>query len=155
MGRLSEACARRSSGSSPGYSEPLLPFEAGHTTAPHNQTDTSRLAAKSIEDQMSRLDRLTWRIVSSRGRMGATNEEISDLSSEWNRFMPIQTVCARTNRLSGGGHNNPFARDPIIRDSGLRRAGRRSGRPAKVWVAAKRYDACTIVKPEHLRPPLP
>jgi len=97
------------------------------TKAPSNHADTSIHAAASIRPEMGKLERITLQIIRDAGKVGATNEQISRASSGFGRFMPIATVCPRTNAL---------ARRELICDSGRRRAGA-SGRPARVWVVAR------------------
>ena len=97
--------------------------------APHNGTDTSKAAARAIEGQLNELERLTLRILESRGSRGATNEEISELSEDWGRLMTVPCVCGRVNKLRKVG---------AVVDSRQRRPGR-SGRAAKVWTV-RGYD---------------
>ena len=98
-----------------------------HLFPPHNKTDTSIAAAKSIAPEMNNLEQLTISIIAKAGSDGMTNEEISDASRWYGRHMSLQCVCARANKLISAGK---------IEDSGNRRRGK-SGRAARVLTIKK------------------
>lgn len=90
-------------------------------TAPSNGTETSNDAARSIEPQLPRLEKMVLDCLRGWGDDGLTCDTVEMMTA-----LPHQTTSARLNQL---------AKRKLIRDSGLRRPTR-SGRRAVVWVAA-------------------
>lgn len=92
---------------------------------PANFTRTSRMAAGAIRESAPTLRGRVLAFIASRGRRGATNDEIVT-----GLGMLLQSCCARCNELWAAGQ---------IRDSGETRLSK-SNRPAKVWVAVESTD---------------
>ncbi len=85
------------------------------TAAPHNGTETSRVAAKSIEPVMDRLEKQVYEVLSRKPMTCDRVEVITGMSH--------QTASARINAL---------ARKKLIQPTG-QKLPTRSGRPAMVW----------------------
>jgi hypothetical protein len=95
-------------------------------TPPHSGGDTSRAAAESIRPHVSPLQALVLARIARRPRMGATCEEIEELTG-----LRHQTASARICELKERGR---------LEDSGLRRPTR-SGRSAIVWRVRREDEA--------------
>lgn len=102
---------------------PISALPQHKKTAPYVKgSDTSKAAAESVEPDLGRLEGLVLSHISSRGLLGATDDETEvalDLSH--------QTASARRRRLVQLGR---------VVDSGMRRKTR-SGRKAVVWRVAE------------------
>lgn len=98
---------------------PLFAAAATKPHPPHNASDTSRAAARSMRRRAPTLRERVHCELIRRGRAGATDEELQVALG-----MSIPTETARRNELLRAG---------IVRDSGRRRRTT-SGRTATVWV---------------------
>ena len=94
------------------------------TSAPSGTADTRRAAGEAIGEHLQRMQRMVLDFIQSRGRLGATDEEIR-------RGLP--TMSADTCR----GRRVELRDLGLIRDSGHRRRTSR-GRFAICWVATDR-----------------
>lgn len=90
------------------------------TTPPHNGTDTSIEAARSMEGSVNVLRIQIFKLIKRSGTTGMTCDEV-----ECDSGLRHQTASARVNELAGRGD---------LVDSGKRRKTR-SGRMAIVWFA--------------------
>jgi len=100
---------------------PAQPRRSRDTGPPHNGTDTSRQAARSITPRAGSRRAKVLELLQAEGSRGATIDELT-ITTGW----PVQSVCPRVNELAKVG---------LIRDSRQRRPTR-SGRSAIVWIAA-------------------
>ncbi|NOX55978.1 MAG: hypothetical protein GXP27_16350 [Planctomycetes bacterium] len=87
--------------------------------APHNRTETSRVAAARVRPAAGTKRAIVLEAVLAAGDAGATIDEIVQVTG-----LLTQTVCGRINELK---------RDGWIQDSGRRRPTRH-GSPAIVWI---------------------
>lgn len=108
----------------PTYAEARRPTSLGN--APANSSTTSKQATDSLRPDVGGLEGLTLRIIASSGDQYATNKEVSEVSSRFGRYMPVATLCPRTNALARWG---------LIINSVLRRPGA-SGVACTIWVLA-------------------
>lgn len=98
--------------------QPVYPHHPGHRAA-----DTSQEAAQSLAKRAgSKVRDLVLEAIRISGTYGATSEEIASRLR-----LPYHTVQPRTSELIRLGE---------IRDSGVRRLNRLTGKKAIVWVRA-------------------
>lgn len=97
----------------------------GHTLAsvPFSNASTSKQAARSVEKELPRLERIVYLAIAAAGARGLTCDECENVTA-----LPHTTCSARISAMK-----HPDRR--IIKDSGIKRPTS-SGRNAIAWVVS-------------------